>query len=63
MMTSYVLTSGDESGYGYGLFIDDQGGQRRVHHGGADVAHRSMLVYYPEINAGVPIATILRKNI
>ncbi len=53
MMTSFVLTSGDESGYGLGLFIDEQGGLQRVHHGGADVAHRSMLVYYPEINAGI----------
>ena len=26
-----------------------------MHHGGADVAHRSMLVYYPEINAGVTV--------
>ncbi len=53
MMTSFVLTDGEETGYGYGLFIDEQGGLRRVHHGGADVAHRSMLVYYPEINAGI----------
>ena len=53
MMTSFVLADGEETGYGYGLFIDEQGGLRRVHHGGADVAHRSMLVYYPEINAGI----------
>ncbi len=53
MMTSFVLTDGEETGYGYGLFIDDQGGLKRVHHGGADVAHRSMLAYYPEINAGI----------
>ena len=53
MMTSYVLTDGEETGYGYGLFIDEQRGLKRVHHGGADVAHRSMLVYYPEINAGI----------
>ncbi|MDE2982650.1 MAG: serine hydrolase [Gemmatimonadota bacterium] len=53
MMTSFVLTDGEETGYGYGLFIDEQAGLKRVHHGGADVAHRSMLVYYPEINAGI----------
>ncbi len=53
MMTSYVLTDGDTTGYGYGLSVDDQRGLRRVHHGGADVAHRSMLIYYPEINAGI----------
>ncbi len=28
---------------------------KRVQHGGADVAHRSMLVYYPEINAGLTV--------
>ena len=53
MMTSFVLTDGEETGYGYGLFIDEQAGLKRVHHGGADVAHRSMLAYYPEINAGI----------
>ena len=53
MMTSFVLSDGEETGYGYGLFIDEQGGLKRVHHGGADVAHRSMLAYYPEINAGI----------
>ena len=52
-MTSYVLTDGEETGYGYGLSIDEQGGQLRVHHGGADIAHRSQLVYYPDINAGI----------
>ena len=53
MMTSFVLNDGEETGYGYGLFVDEQGGLKRVQHGGADVAHRSMLVYYPEINAGI----------
>ena len=53
MMTSFVLNDGEESGYGYGLFMDEHGGLKRVQHGGADVAHRSMLAYYPEINAGI----------
>ena len=53
MMTSYVLTDGEPTGYGFGLFIDEQDGLKRVQHGGADVAHRSMLAYYPEINAGI----------
>ena len=55
MMTSYVLSNGDATGYGYGLVLDEQRGLRRVHHGGADIAHRSMLVYYPEINAGITV--------
>ncbi len=53
MQTPYVLTSGDTTGYGYGLSIDEQRGLKRIQHGGADVAHRSMLAYYPEIHAGV----------
>lgn len=53
MMTSYVLSDGEETGYGYGLSVDEQRGLRRVHHGGADVAHRSMLAWYPEIDAGI----------
>ena len=52
MTTSFVLNNGEETGYGFGLFIDEQNGLVRIHHGGADVAHRSMLVYYPELNAG-----------
>ena len=55
MMTSFVLTNGEETGYGYGLSVDEQRGLKRVHHGGADVAHRSQLVYYPEINAGITV--------
>ena len=53
MMTSYVLTNGDSTGYGFGLSIGEQRGLRRIQHGGADVAHRSMLAYYPEIGAGI----------
>lgn len=53
MMTSFVLTDGKPTGYGLGLFLDEQRGLKRVHHGGADVAHRSQLAYYPEINAGI----------
>lgn len=53
MMTPFVLTDGDTTNYGYGLFIDEHRGLKRVHHGGADIAHRSMLAYYPEIGAGI----------
>ncbi len=53
MTTSFVTTEGDTTGYGLGLMIDEHRGLRRVHHGGADIAHRSMLVYYPEIGAGL----------
>lgn len=53
MTTSFVLNDGKETGYGYGLFVGEQRGLRRIQHGGADVAHRSMLALYPTIRAGV----------
>lgn len=53
MTTRNLLTDGDTTDYGLGLFVDEYRGLRRVHHGGADMAHRSMLVYFPEIDAGV----------
>jgi hypothetical protein len=53
MMTPLELSNGDPTGYGLGLFIDEQRGLTRVHHGGADAAHRSQLAYYPEIQAGI----------
>ena len=55
MMTSYVLANGDSTNYGYGLGVGRHRGLRRVSHNGADVAHRSNLVYYPEINAGITV--------
>jgi CubicO group peptidase (beta-lactamase class C family) len=53
MMTRFVLTEGDTTNYGFGLFVDSLGGIRRVQHGGADIAHRSMLMFFPTINAGL----------
>jgi CubicO group peptidase (beta-lactamase class C family) len=53
MTTPYVLADGETTNYGLGLFLDEQSGLRRIHHGGADAAHRAMLMFYPEINAGV----------
>lgn len=55
MMTPFTLTNGKSTGYGLGLFIDTQGPLKRVHHGGADVSHRSQLAYYPELDAGVTV--------
>jgi CubicO group peptidase (beta-lactamase class C family) len=53
MTTPYVLASGDTTNYGLGLFIQEYKGLKYIHHGGADVAHRSMLMYFPEIDAAV----------
>jgi len=51
--TSYVLNNGEETSYGLGLGIGEHRGLKTFQHGGADMAHRSMLVYFPEINAAV----------
>lgn len=48
MTTPYVLTTGDTTEYGLGLFIDEHRGARRIHHGGADAAHRAMLAHFPD---------------
>ncbi len=57
MTTPFQLTEdadGDpDTGYGFGLFIDEYRGLQRIHHGGADVAHRSMIAWYPEIDGVV----------
>ena len=53
MITSYVLNDGEAAGYEYGMTSEEQKGRTREHNGGGDVAHRYMLIYYPEINAGI----------
>ena len=55
MTTPYVLTTGDTTSYGFGLFIDEFRGQRRFQHGGADTAHRSTFSYLPDHNSGMII--------
>lgn len=52
MTTPYVLNDGQSAEYGMGLFIDQIEGQTRWHHGGADMGHRSVFVYYPELASG-----------
>lgn len=53
LTTSNILTTGTPSGYGLGLFIDTFRGQRYFHHGGADMAHRSSFMYFPDIDAAI----------
>lgn len=53
MTTPFVLNNGEVTGYGFGLFTDEYKGLRQIHHGGADIAHRSMFTYFPDIDAGV----------
>ncbi|NIM51816.1 MAG: serine hydrolase [Gemmatimonadales bacterium] len=53
MVERGVLTDGDTIPYALGLGIGERRGLRRISHGGADVAHRAQLMYFPEIDAGV----------
>ncbi|TVR25900.1 MAG: serine hydrolase [Balneolaceae bacterium] len=53
MMTPFELKDGSSTEYGLGLFVQEYKGLKYAHHGGADMAHRSMLIYFPEINAAV----------
>lgn len=52
LTTSFVLTTGKPSNYGYGVFLDSTRGLRRWQHGGNDIAHSSTFVYYPDLDAG-----------
>tara|TARA_B100000575_G_scaffold24614_1_gene16700 strand:- start:230 stop:2230 length:2001 start_codon:yes stop_codon:yes gene_type:complete len=55
MTTPFVLNNGEETGYGFGLIADEYKGLRQIHHGGADIAHRSEFTYFPDIDAGVVV--------
>ncbi|GAB5536847.1 MAG: hypothetical protein Rubg2KO_30960 [Rubricoccaceae bacterium] len=57
MTTPHELATGEATEYGLGLFIDEMGGQARIHHGGADSAHRSMFAFFPDLEAGVIVLT------
>ena len=50
-----VLNSGDTLSYAFGLGIGTYRGLRRIQHGGADAGYRTVLTYYPEIDAGVVV--------
>jgi len=53
LVTPRVLKNGDTLDYGFGIGVGEYRGLKRYSHGGADIAHRAMLTYFPEINSGV----------
>lgn len=53
MITPFKLNSGASTGYGLGLFSEEFKGLEYFHHGGADMAHRSMLMVFPEVKGAV----------
>ena len=53
MTTPFELLDGSFTEYGLGLYIQEYKGLPNYRHGGADMAHRSMLIVFPGINAAV----------
>jgi hypothetical protein len=53
MVTPDTLNNGNTLDYGLGIFVEEYRGLKRYSHGGADIAHRASLYYFPEIDAGV----------
>jgi CubicO group peptidase (beta-lactamase class C family) len=53
LQTSFYLNNGDTLNYGYGLTMREMNGLKMVGHDGADVAHRSVLVMFPEVKGAV----------
>ena len=47
-----TLNNGDTISYGLGIGVDEVSGLLTYSHGGADIAHRAFLVYFPELNGG-----------
>lgn len=60
MTTSAVLADGKETGYGFGLRINEWEGRRRVWHGGGIFGFNSLLVALPD--DGVTVAVITNSD-
>jgi len=52
-----LLTDGTPTAYGLGMEVDREGGLRRIHHPGGDIAHRAHFAWFPELNAGIIVAS------
>lgn len=53
LQTPFILNDGDTMSYAWGLIVGELNGLKMVEHGGADIAHRSMLMMFPEVNGAV----------
>jgi len=52
LTTLDTLNNGDTMTYALGIGVNEVNGLEQWAHGGADIAHRAFLVYYPEIGGG-----------
>jgi CubicO group peptidase (beta-lactamase class C family) len=55
VQTPGTLNNGDKLSYAFGLTIDQYGGRRRVHHGGALGGYRAMLMRFPDEHFSVAL--------
>lgn len=53
LTTPGILNNGDTMSYALGLGISEYRGLKRYSHTGGDIAHRTNLIYFPEIDKGV----------
>ncbi len=53
LVTPGILNNGDTMTYALGIGVSDYKGLKRYAHGGADIAHRAIMAYFPEIRSGV----------
>ncbi len=53
LQTPFVLNNGNTMSYAYGLMVGELNGLKMVEHGGADIAHRSMLLIFPEVKGAI----------
>ncbi len=53
LQTPFILNDGDTMSYAYGLIVGELNGLKMVEHGGADIAHRSSLMMFPEVKGAV----------
>lgn len=53
LVTRGILKNGDTLDYGLGIGVGTYKGLKQYVHGGADIAHRARLLYFPEIRSGV----------
>lgn len=53
LITPGILNSGDTMSYALGIGIGKYRGQRLLSHTGGDVAHRTLLSYYPDLEVGI----------
>jgi len=55
MTTPFLLNDATETSYGFGLFLDELEGHRRVQHGGGINGFNSLLTYIPELELSVAV--------